>query len=88
LGENVIFIQKWPWSFGSDYPWWKYMNRPNVTIEEEKQVKKKSKLAQAVCFVANGSKSVKYKTNNVENADFVLAGHEYEKIKTNPYVKS
>ncbi|MEI6522519.1 MAG: ABC transporter permease [Bacteroidota bacterium] len=82
LGENVIFIQKWPWSFGSDYPWWKYMNRPNVTIEEEKQVKKKSKLAQAVCFVANGSKSVKYKTNNVENADFVLAGHEYEKIKS------
>src|ERR1035438_8388512 len=28
LGDNVIYIQKWPWEFGPDYPWWKYMNRP------------------------------------------------------------
>src|SRR6188768_885733 len=28
LGENVLFVQKWPWTFGPDYPWWKYMNRP------------------------------------------------------------
>lgn len=81
LGENVIFIQKWPWSFGSDYPWWKYMNRPNVTVKEEKIVKKNCKLAEAVCFVASGTKSVKYKTNNVENAEFVMAGHEYDKVK-------
>ncbi len=23
LGNNVIYIEKWPWAFGSDYPWWK-----------------------------------------------------------------
>jgi len=25
LGENVIYIQKWPWEFSSDYPWWRYI---------------------------------------------------------------
>ena len=37
LGDNVIFIQKWPWEFGGDYPWWKYMNRPVPTVEEMPQ---------------------------------------------------
>ena len=23
LGNDVIYVQKWPWAFGSDYPWWK-----------------------------------------------------------------
>jgi len=21
LGDNVLFIQKWPWAMGGDYPW-------------------------------------------------------------------
>src|SRR6266478_1763390 len=22
LGNNQVYIQKWPWLFGGDYPWW------------------------------------------------------------------
>ena len=32
LGDNVVFVAKWPWSFGSNYPWWKYMNRPQPRV--------------------------------------------------------
>ena len=28
LGSNSIYIQKWPWMGGDDFPWWKYMQRP------------------------------------------------------------
>jgi len=30
LGNNVIYVQKWPWTpeGGDEYPWWKYLNRP------------------------------------------------------------
>ncbi|HXC03824.1 MAG TPA: ABC transporter permease, partial [Bacteroidia bacterium] len=31
LGDNVVFVQKWPWTFGPDYPWWKYINRPEAS---------------------------------------------------------
>lgn len=81
LGENVVFVQKWPWSFGSDYPWWKYMNRPVVTIEEAKIIRKKSKSAAAVSFVAGGSKSIKYRNNSVENAEFFMVEYDYAAIK-------
>ena len=34
LGTDVLFIQKWPWNFGSDYPWWKYYRRPEPTFKD------------------------------------------------------
>jgi putative ABC transport system permease protein len=34
FGDNVIFIQKWPWTFGEDYPWWKYYARPEPSTRE------------------------------------------------------
>ena len=35
LGANVMYIQKWPWAFNdNDYPWWKYMQRPQASYDE------------------------------------------------------
>ena len=36
LGANVMYVQKWPWSFENNYPWWKYVNRPQPTYDEFK----------------------------------------------------
>src|ERR1044071_2269771 len=38
LGENVLFVQKWPWTFGPDYPWWKYINRPLPKVKESEEI--------------------------------------------------
>ncbi|HRC33265.1 MAG TPA: ABC transporter permease, partial [Bacteroidia bacterium] len=39
LGDNVIYVQKWPWTFGENYPWWKYMSRPLPTYDEMESLK-------------------------------------------------
>jgi len=36
LGSNMVYIQKWPWAppeGETEYPWWKYQNRPVPTLE-------------------------------------------------------
>ena len=43
LGNNVVYIQKWPWDFGPDYPWWKYMNRPVPQYYELDDLQKRCK---------------------------------------------
>ena len=53
LGNDVLFIQKWPWSFGSDYPWWKYMNRPVPKISDMDRNQEKSNGTEAVAFMAS-----------------------------------
>lgn len=82
LGDNVVFVQKWPWSFGPDYPWWKYMNRPLPKYNELFDIEKKAKTAEAIAYTIHGRRTVKHKSNIVENA--VLAGCSYEfyKIKS------
>ena len=41
LGDDIIFIQKWPWGGGStEYKWWDYIKRPKPTIKELALLKK------------------------------------------------
>jgi putative ABC transport system permease protein len=60
LGDNVVFVHKWPWSFGSDYPWWKYINRPLPSPEELNYLQRRLKFAEAAAFEVNTKSSVQY----------------------------
>lgn len=81
LGDNVIYIQKWPWAFGSDYPWWKYWQRPMPGLEEMELLKKRTYSVDAFAFMAFvGDKSLKYQNNTVENVSVTAVSHDYDKI--------
>jgi len=81
LGSNKVYIQKWPWSFGEDYPWWKYMNRPLPTLEEAERIKQKSLYAENVAFIASTSKTVEFEDKYYENASIIIVSHEYEQVE-------
>lgn len=80
LGNNVVFIQKWPWDFGEDYPWWKYMNRPVPNVQEFERLQGRVSTAAAMAFHVSGRKSVKYKNNTVENITITGGSYEYDKV--------
>lgn len=81
LGNNVIYVQKWPWAFGGDYPWWKYWQRPLPKMEELGPLKDRSQLTQSIAFMAFlGSQTIKFEGNSVENCDVNLVSHDYNLI--------
>lgn len=80
LGENVVFVHKWPWSFGPDYPWWKYMNRPVPDITELYEIRRKVKSAEAAAFHVGTRKTVSYRSSSVENAVITGVSSDYDKI--------
>lgn len=82
LGDNVVYIMKWPWDFGSEYPWWKYMNRPVPQYKEMAEVKRKTKSAEVVAFRIGARKILKHKSNTVENAIVSGWSYDYGQIKT------
>src|SRR5574343_666576 len=41
LGNDVVYVQKWPWAFGSDYPWWKYFNRANPSYKDYEELNRR-----------------------------------------------
>lgn len=49
LGGDIIYVGKWPWLFGdSEYPWWKYIQRPMVSREDFFALEGKVKTASAM----------------------------------------
>ncbi|WP_291906608.1 ABC transporter permease [Chitinophaga sp. CB10] len=50
LGDDVIYVQKWPWGGGGEYPWWKYMNRPEPEYKELRLIQEKVQGASFVSF--------------------------------------
>lgn len=82
LGNNVIYVQKWPWAFGSDYPWWKYFNRPNPSLKDFYELEKRVDNADAMAFcIFIENATVKFKTNSVENVTLISASHDYDKVR-------
>lgn len=53
LGTNTIYLDKWDYSGGPDYPWWKYANRPTPKYEEVAEIMKRTPTAQYASFVIN-----------------------------------
>lgn len=82
LGDNVVYIQKWPWEFGSDYPWWKYMSRPVTRLQELDEVRERSKLAEYSAFLIQASVTFRYQSNTAEGVQISGVSDQYDKIKS------
>ncbi len=82
LGENVVFVMKWPWTFGPDYPWWKYMNRPVPAYSELAELQRKIKSADAIGFRIGARKTLKRNNNTIENAIVSGWSFEFGKVKS------
>ena len=80
LGSKVVFIQKWPWSFSSDYPWWKYLKRPVPTIAEMEALQKRSATAQYIAFMSSTQSDVEFLTNKIENTGIAGVTEDYNKV--------
>lgn len=81
LGDDVVFVQKWPWAFGGDYPWWKYWKRPQAEIKELKMLQKSLTLADAACFHIDMVRTVKQSNTAIEGVQIIAVSQDYDRIK-------
>jgi len=50
LGTNTIYVDKWQYSAGADYPFWKYAKRPTPRFEELEEIKDRTATAKYAAF--------------------------------------
>jgi putative ABC transport system permease protein len=88
LGNNVIYVQKWPWIFGGDYPWWKYFNRPSPSYKDYEELEKRVQNAEAMAFeIGIQEKTVKYKSNSAEEVYIAAVSHNYDQVRAMEFEK-
>ncbi|GAA4391367.1 ABC transporter permease [Hymenobacter koreensis] len=87
VGDKVIYVQKWPWIFSPDSPWWKYFNRPTPTLREYREL---NRLLPAnshngiAAFAAQGGNTLKAGTNSVESIALQGVTYSYNKVSEVP----
>lgn len=80
IGNNVLYVQKWPWLFGADYPWWKYFQWPSPKFSEYKFLYDNLETASTVAIVDfKGNVTVKNGSNSIQ-ALIQGASYEYNQI--------
>jgi len=81
FGSNTIYIDKWQYGGGPDYPWWKYIKRPEPKYEEMVFIKQKSSLAKNVCLFAQNSSNISLGDNVINNVTIYCTTEDFNKIQ-------
>lgn len=81
LGQKVLFIQKWPWAMGgADYPWWKYMNRPQPDVDELDAILSQSNSVAYASYMTGINRTVEKGSVAVNNSTIIGVSYQYNEV--------
>jgi putative ABC transport system permease protein len=81
LGTNTVYIDKWVYAGGPDYPWWRYVKRPAPTYEEMQLVKEKVPAASNVAFNISSNSYVGYADDVINSVNYYGITEEFVNIQ-------
>lgn len=84
MGEKVIYVEKWPWTFGNDYQWWKYFQWPEAKLTEYRYLSDRLENAQVVAAIDFKGRVTVKNGNNSMSALVQGATLDYNKISSVP----
>ena len=82
FGNNTIYVDKWNYGGGNDYPWWKYMKRPPIRYEEMKFIKTKSQLAANAALFVSNNVNLSFGDNILSNISLYGVTEEFNTIQS------
>ena len=83
LGAGVLYIEKWPFpgSVGTEYKWWEFYRRPNVSYTEFKFLENNLQNASSMAiFAVKGQVTAKFENNSVSNGELRGCSYQYNEI--------
>jgi putative ABC transport system permease protein len=81
MGNKTIYIDKWQYGGGPDFPWWKYIKRPVPKIEEMKLLRLKVPDAPHIDFEIETQSNVDYQDNSLTGVNFYGNTEDFDKIQ-------
>ena len=81
LGTNTVYIDKWVYAGGPDYPWWRYVKRPSPSFDEMRMLKQKVPAAANVAFNINTNSYVGFEDDVVNSINYYGITEDFVKIQ-------
>ena len=81
LGSNTIYIDKWDYQGGADYPWWKYVNRPSPQLIETKLIREKISAPINIVFNFSTQSFIQFENDKLDGITYHGITEEFDKIQ-------
>ncbi|MBK7712692.1 MAG: ABC transporter permease [Bacteroidales bacterium] len=82
LGDNVVYVEKRPWSFDRNLAWWDIIKWPSISKDDYEALAGRSTKASSACFSVFQNKQIKYKKNLASEVVIWAATREFEDIRS------
>ncbi|MBE0679041.1 MAG: ABC transporter permease [Bacteroidales bacterium] len=82
LGDNTIYVEKWPWTADQEIKWWDMLKWPPPSTDDYEAVLRRSISAQAVCYTVGSGENIKFRGNAVSDTYVIAATHDFENVRT------
>ncbi|GAC1486776.1 MAG: ABC transporter permease [Flavisolibacter sp.] len=82
LGTNTIYIDKWQYGGGPDFPWWKFYKRPPPKYSELLEIKQRTTSSDYVAFEMHISTPAQVGDNSINNAIIYGISEDFSRLQT------
>jgi putative ABC transport system permease protein len=84
LGEDVIYVQRFPWKFDPNNPWWKYLQRPYPTVREYRLLEKNLQNSEGVAIFWSRNSKAQHRNNSMGEVNVHGVSYEYSEVADMP----
>ncbi|MFN5232432.1 MAG: ABC transporter permease [Bacteroidota bacterium] len=81
LGNNTVYIDKWDYQGGAEYPWWKYVNRPSPKLMEMRLIKEKMNANINAVFSFTTQSFIQFDNDKLDGINYHGITDEFDKIQ-------
>lgn len=81
LGDDVLYVQKFPWATSFDLAWWDIIRWPDPSEEEYEVLRRQSTAISEACFLFFTTRRIEFENNAIENVPIFNVSEGFEEIR-------
>jgi putative ABC transport system permease protein len=82
LGDDVIYVHKFPWGFEPNTQWWDLVRRPQVSERDFEAVSIRSARAEAVNLQVQQQVAIKYRSNTASEIPLLAISQNFDRVRS------
>ncbi|MCA1757059.1 MAG: ABC transporter permease [Bacteroidales bacterium] len=82
LGDDIIYVQKMPWSFDPNLEWWDLISWPAPTPDDYEAIRRNSTNSQAAAFTVMFTRQLKNRENVIGDGNIWAVSRDFEMVRS------